>query len=310
MLMRILMTFGLFAVTGAGAEDRAAAVTARAPAGDGAIEYILSGPEDGEPLLLLHGSFLAEAFAPVAVQPALNDYRLIRVHRRGYAGSSGFSGDSFSIADQAADAFAVMDALGIERAHVGGYSYGGAVMLEMAAASPERLASLVLIESAPPPGVAPQAPPPVAEGGADSPPPDPLMATGMKAGEQLAEGDAEGALETMSSFIFGDDWRDFYDAVPGGYEQALADMPNYFPIEGAAIGAWMGAAYDAGALDQPVLVMWGGEGGPAASLAEATIAAFPDAEGVEAPGVDHALPTAAPEAAAQAIADFLARHPM
>ncbi len=49
----------------------------------------------------------------------------------------------------AQDAFAVLDGFGIEKAHVVGLSIGGQIALAMAAARPERLASLVLSNSAP-----------------------------------------------------------------------------------------------------------------------------------------------------------------
>lgn len=136
-----------------------AAQTAFAPVEGGRIEYIASGPADGEPVLLLHGSGLAEAFAEIAAEPALRNYRLIRIHRRGYAGSSEVEGDSFSMAQQAADAVAVLDALGIEKAHVVGHSYGGAVALQMAMDAPQRVHSLVALDI-PAPGVQPKLRPP------------------------------------------------------------------------------------------------------------------------------------------------------
>ena len=40
-----------------------------------------------------------------------------------------------------------LDALGIERAHVVGYSMGGGVALEMCERSPERIASLTLLSA-------------------------------------------------------------------------------------------------------------------------------------------------------------------
>ena len=50
------------------------------------LEYDVRGT--GEPLLLIHGSILADAFAPLLAEPTLGDhYRLISYHRRGFAGS-------------------------------------------------------------------------------------------------------------------------------------------------------------------------------------------------------------------------------
>src|SRR5215204_639984 len=54
---------------------------------DTELEYEERGA--GEPVLLIHGGFLADAFAPVLAEPALTDrYRVISYHRRGFAGSA------------------------------------------------------------------------------------------------------------------------------------------------------------------------------------------------------------------------------
>ena len=50
------------------------------------LEYDVRGT--GEPVLLIHGAILADAFVPLLTQPALaDDYRLIAYHRRGFAGN-------------------------------------------------------------------------------------------------------------------------------------------------------------------------------------------------------------------------------
>jgi pimeloyl-ACP methyl ester carboxylesterase len=66
---------------------------------DGAeLEFEVTGA--GEPVLLIHGALIAEAYAPLCAEPALNRYRLVRLHRRGYAGSSPARAP-FSLAEQA-----------------------------------------------------------------------------------------------------------------------------------------------------------------------------------------------------------------
>src|SRR5215207_1382537 len=102
----------------------------------------------GEPVLLIHGAILADAIVPLLTQRTLADhYRLIHYHRRGFAGSSRHTGPC-SIAQQAADARALLDHLGVEHAHVVGHSYGGTIALQLALDAPERVASLVLLEPA------------------------------------------------------------------------------------------------------------------------------------------------------------------
>jgi pimeloyl-ACP methyl ester carboxylesterase len=69
---------------------------------DGAeLEFEVTGA--GEPVLLIHGTFIAEAYAPLCAEPALNSrYRRVRYHRRGYAGSSPVRAP-FGLAEQAGD---------------------------------------------------------------------------------------------------------------------------------------------------------------------------------------------------------------
>jgi pimeloyl-ACP methyl ester carboxylesterase len=56
---------------------------------------------------------------------------VIAYHRRGYRGS-GMGTPAASIADQAEDAAALLDHLGVPSAHVGGHSYGGVIALQLA----------------------------------------------------------------------------------------------------------------------------------------------------------------------------------
>jgi hypothetical protein len=51
------------------------------------LEYEVRGA--GAPVMLVHGSHIADAFAPLLVEPVLAErYQLIRYHRRGFAGST------------------------------------------------------------------------------------------------------------------------------------------------------------------------------------------------------------------------------
>jgi pimeloyl-ACP methyl ester carboxylesterase len=100
----------------------------------------------GTPVLLIHGAIIADAFAPLLAEPALTGpYRLIPYHRRGFGGSTHLQAP-VSTADQAVDARAVLRQLGVERAHVVGHSYGGAIALQLALDAPEAVHSLALLE--------------------------------------------------------------------------------------------------------------------------------------------------------------------
>jgi len=78
------------------------------------------------------------------VVPALRrHFRLVLADNRG-SGSSDRSPRAFSVSDLARDAVAVLDAAGIERAHVLGVSLGGMIAQEVAVGHPDRVDRLVL----------------------------------------------------------------------------------------------------------------------------------------------------------------------
>jgi hypothetical protein len=82
------------------------------------LKYRMAG--SGEPVLLIHGGFIADTFVPLLAEPRIiGRHRLIAYHRRGYGGSSRATAP-FTIRQQAADAKALLDHLGIARAHVVG----------------------------------------------------------------------------------------------------------------------------------------------------------------------------------------------
>src|SRR5262250_1465698 len=108
------------------------------------LEYDVQG--SGEPLLLIHGSILADAFFPLLAEPRIaNNYRVISYHRRGFAGSAR-ARDPFTIGQQAADSRALLRHLGIPRAHIAGHSYGAAIALQWACDAPAEVQSLALLE--------------------------------------------------------------------------------------------------------------------------------------------------------------------
>jgi 3-oxoadipate enol-lactonase len=68
----------------------------------------------GEPVLLIQTGLVADEFLPLAAEPVLRDhYRVIRYHRRGYGQSTPVQGAG-SIQRDAADARALLAALGVE----------------------------------------------------------------------------------------------------------------------------------------------------------------------------------------------------
>ena len=99
--------------------------------------------ESGDWLLLIAGlGGHSGSFAPQLV--ALSErFRVLRFDNRG-AGRTSAPDEPYSMRQMADDAAALMDALGIEKAHVLGVSMGGMIAQELAINHPERVDKLVL----------------------------------------------------------------------------------------------------------------------------------------------------------------------
>ena len=107
------------------------------------LEYEVVG--SGEPVLLI-SPVLADGFLPLLSEPALADrYQLIRYHKRGWVGST-HTMPPVSIATHAADAAALLEHLGVPRAHVAGHSTGAVVAAQLALDSPGTVQTLTLLE--------------------------------------------------------------------------------------------------------------------------------------------------------------------
>jgi pimeloyl-ACP methyl ester carboxylesterase len=118
-------------VTAATAEEPAAAVLDQG-----------SGPA----LLLLHGwGASKELMAPLAQR--LGGYRVVAPDLPGF-GATPPPPQAWGVDEYATWVIAVLDRLGIERAHVIGHSNGGRVAIAMAVSHPDRVARLVLTDSA------------------------------------------------------------------------------------------------------------------------------------------------------------------
>ena len=95
----------------------------------------------GTPVLLVMGHRHSSALWYPMIPALAGEHRLVWFDNRGTGESD--STRTATLADLANDAFAVMDAAGIERAHLFGVSMGGGVILEMAMRQPARAISLI-----------------------------------------------------------------------------------------------------------------------------------------------------------------------
>lgn len=240
---------------------------------------------DGDPVLLVQTGLTADELLPLARCPSLDGWRRVLPHRRGYAGSgpaAPYDSPDGSIAGEAGDCVAVLDALGLERAHVVGYSYSGAIALQLAADHPSRVRSLALVE--PPPTITAYA--------------DEFRAVN----EQLfAVRHEEGVAAALDAFL---------TLLPGEVdEQTRADAATFFDHDLPALLAWRFDDSDAARVACPVLHVHGTGSGPWwAAVREQVLAWFPAADDVQVEGADHGLVVTHPAEIAAALATFWRGH--
>ena len=260
------------------------------------LEYQLTG--QGEPVLLI-SPVVADGFLPLLSEPCLaHEYRLITYHKRGWVGSTHTPGP-VSVADHAADAAALLAHLGVRRAHIVGHSSGAAIAAQLALLHPEVVHTLALLELSllSVPGAA---------------------AFLQKAGpafEAYAEGRHETALAMFMSAVSGLEWNAcravVEGRVPGAISAAIKDADTFFGVELPALGAWTFGAAEARGISQPVLSVRGTETEPLwVEIATMLRSWMPQVEECTIEGAGHLLQMQRPEAVAQGLADFFARHRM
>jgi pimeloyl-ACP methyl ester carboxylesterase len=107
--------------------------------GEGAPVVILGGFLD--PVALVRGSPIARA-----LQQLSSEFRLLYVDHRGHGRSERpHDARAYAMRLRVADIMAVLDELGIERAHFVGISWGGRLLFGIGERAPERIRSLVII---------------------------------------------------------------------------------------------------------------------------------------------------------------------
>jgi pimeloyl-ACP methyl ester carboxylesterase len=113
------------------------------------VAYAEAGPSDGPAVILLHGwPYDIHSFVDVAPLLAAAGYRVIVPYLRGYGTTRFLSSETMRNAQQSAvalDVIALMDALRIQTATVGGFDWGGRTADVMATLWPERCKAIVSV---------------------------------------------------------------------------------------------------------------------------------------------------------------------
>lgn len=253
----------------------------------------------GQPVLLIHGTILADGLLPLAAPLASGgEHLLIRYHRRGYGGSSPIP-LPWSIEQHARDAAQLIEKFGIRRAHVVGHSAGAAVAMQLALDFPEKVGALVLVE------------PWLYAPSADT---SGALEKEMLAIQALyAAGDTATALDSYLKLFCGPDYSRVLDgALPSAWHQiALHDAQTVFVHELGALRLWRLTRNVAERLTKPMLLVRGGATSPYCAEAHRELTEwFPDAQAVVLPNLGHMLASEQPAIVARLISGFLARNPM
>lgn len=113
------------------------------------VGYAEAGPAHGPDVILLHGwPYDIHSFVDVAPLLAARGYRVIVPYLRGFGSTRFLSTSTFRNGEQAAvalDTIALMDALKIKQAVIGGFDWGARTAAVIAALWPERCKALVSV---------------------------------------------------------------------------------------------------------------------------------------------------------------------
>jgi pimeloyl-ACP methyl ester carboxylesterase len=259
------------------------------------LEFAIDG--SGEPVLLID-MLIADCFVPLVTEPSLARYQLIRYHKRGWVGST-HAPPPVSIGDHAADAAALLDHLGVGRAHIAGHSTGGSIAAQLALDHAEKVHTLTLLEPtlvSLPLGQA-------------------FLESAGPVFEAYRRGDQSGAFAMFVSAASGLEWEAcralLEERIPGVVAQSIKDADTFFGVELPSLPFWTFGPEQAATIHRRVLSVLGAETQPLwVEIAEFLRSSLPNVEDCTIEGVGHLLQIQRPEPVARAMADFLRRNPL
>jgi 3-oxoadipate enol-lactonase len=206
------------------------------------IYYETSG--DGEPLLIIPGFGANGTLFRKSVPPLSERFRVVILDQRG-AGRSDQPAGAYTMELLADDCAAVLDAAGVESAHVFGTSLGGMVALHVGLRHPARVRSLALVCA-------------TAGGAQHVQPTAETMTTFMAAGSIE---DPTEAVRSTYRVHYSDAWAAAHDTELVAYANATRHL-RQTPVgrEGQAAAAQSHDVYDRlGEITAPTLVVHGAD---------------------------------------------------
>jgi pimeloyl-ACP methyl ester carboxylesterase len=210
----------------------------RVPVGDINIAYRVLG--QGDPIMLIMGSSSTmDMWSPRFLDNLSSKYKVIIFDNRGMGNTTAPPGN-FSIAQFANDTAGLMAALGIEKAHIMGWSMGSFVAQELAIRYPERVNKIILYAGD--------------CGGKEAVMPSPQVLKDLT----NTSGSPEERGMRLFNLLFPKDWLSkqpaFYKWFPLPKETSL---PENMQRQAQAIATWPGACDRLGSIRSPALVVTG-----------------------------------------------------
>lgn len=259
----------------------------------------------GEPLVVVHGGpLLDHGHLVPPLRPLGDRFRLVFYDQR-LAGRSAGTVDSASVSlDQfVADIEAIRTALGLDRIHLLGHSWGGLIAMEYAIAHPDRLRSLVLVSPLPPSSTLWQG-----EQRAQNAALQPADTAGMgelRSSSGMEAGDPV-VIERLLQMSFRSQLHD-----PALADSLRFDIPIDYMERSRLFGLMMAdlQSFDLldalAGLDVPTLVVYGDAETGAQGTADTLIATIPDARARGVADAGHFSFFERPETFRRLLADFL-----
>ena len=278
----------------------------RAAVSDAELRYTVLG--EGEPVLFIHGTNIADSLiTPLRFYPPLFDeYKLISYYRAGYNGST-LTKNTLSIEEGAAHSRQLLDYLGIGKAHIVAFSFGGVIAFQFLLNYPERAHSAVLLEP-----YLPREEPAAVQANIDA---------FVRGNELFQRGEKLRAAQLYMELVCG---PAFLGAVEmtnplDVWNRVEACVDTAFNVDFAAISAWSFRMSQADSMvahkpAMPILAVMGMD-------SEAAMPGFretqrflmnwlPQAERCGIMNATHGMQSMNPRAVGEAIYTFLKRHPM
>jgi pimeloyl-ACP methyl ester carboxylesterase len=161
----------------------------------------------GEPLVLVHGSWIDHHNWDAVVPLLAQSFRVLTYDRRGHSQSQRLSTQG-SIREDVADLAALIKELELAPAHIVGHSFGGSIVLRLAGERPDLFRSLIVNE------------PPLFDLLADDPDGQSMLQAikphFAAVVERLEAGDREGGVRQFVEIIFG----------PGAWEHLPSELKH------------------------------------------------------------------------------------